>query len=112
LLESSLAQNFSLLRRARSEGNGNTKLYRAIHKRGYRFVADVREVAEPVEDGGFLPTAQRCPTHQWINRKLTSICGAKANVYLAASWCVQSYSKGGVYWLRRERAKAHNFYSP
>ena len=44
--ESSLTQNISLLRRALGDGDGN--YIETIPKRGYRFVADVKEIDEPV----------------------------------------------------------------
>ena len=43
--ESSLTQNISLLRRALTDGDNN--YIETIPKRGYRFVADVREIDEP-----------------------------------------------------------------
>jgi DNA-binding winged helix-turn-helix (wHTH) protein/TolB-like protein/Tfp pilus assembly protein PilF len=46
--ESSLTQNISLLRRALSEHGGENNYIQTIPKRGYRFVADVRESYEPI----------------------------------------------------------------
>ncbi len=45
--ESSLTQNISLLRRALAECGSDSHYIETIPKRGYRFVADVREVEEP-----------------------------------------------------------------
>jgi DNA-binding winged helix-turn-helix (wHTH) protein/TolB-like protein len=48
--ESSLTQNISLLRKALNE-NGNAGEYiETIPKRGYRFVAEVRELEQPIEE--------------------------------------------------------------
>src|SRR5215510_3571420 len=41
--ESSLTQNISLLRRALDEASGSRQYIETIPKRGYRFVADVRQ---------------------------------------------------------------------
>lgn len=48
--ESSLTQNVSLLRKALAEIGGGERYIETIPKRGYRFVADVREVAEPEQE--------------------------------------------------------------
>lgn len=60
--ESSLTQNISLLRRALSEGDGESSYIETIPKRGYRFNAKVREVDElsnaaPIESNGSLASA-------------------------------------------------------
>ncbi|HSS19927.1 MAG TPA: winged helix-turn-helix domain-containing protein [Pyrinomonadaceae bacterium] len=47
--ESSLTQNISLLRRALGEGEGEHRYIETIPKRGYRFVAEVRELQDPIE---------------------------------------------------------------
>ncbi len=48
--ESSLSQNISLLRKALGEGNSERQYIETILRRGYRFVADVREVESESTD--------------------------------------------------------------
>ncbi|HEY0320959.1 MAG TPA: alpha/beta fold hydrolase [Pyrinomonadaceae bacterium] len=48
--ENNLAQNISMLRKVLSEGSGGQKFIETVPKRGYRFVADVRESAEGETD--------------------------------------------------------------
>ncbi len=48
--ESSLSQNISLLRKALGEGNSERQYIETIPRRGYRFVADVREVESDSTD--------------------------------------------------------------
>jgi DNA-binding winged helix-turn-helix (wHTH) protein/TolB-like protein/Flp pilus assembly protein TadD len=50
--ECSLAQNISLLRKALGEEHGGRQYIETLPKRGYRFMADVREVRD--EGGAFL----------------------------------------------------------
>ncbi len=50
--ESSLAQNISLLRKAFGEEHGGRQYIETLPKRGYRFVAEVKEVHK--HDGAFL----------------------------------------------------------
>jgi DNA-binding winged helix-turn-helix (wHTH) protein/TolB-like protein/Tfp pilus assembly protein PilF len=52
--ESSLAQNISLLRRALAEEGSNGHYIETIPKRGYRFVADVRELDETTNGNGLV----------------------------------------------------------
>lgn len=47
--EGSLNRNISTLRRALGDGEGGQKYIETIPKRGYRFVADVREVGAPAK---------------------------------------------------------------
>lgn len=46
--ENNLAQNISTLRKALGEGAAGERLIETVPKRGYRFVAEVREVSDPV----------------------------------------------------------------
>lgn len=48
--ESSLTQNISLLRRALGEHEGEIRYIETIPKRGYRFVAEVRELEQPINE--------------------------------------------------------------
>src|SRR5215213_3762055 len=48
--EGSLSQNIFLLRRALGEGTSEPRYVETLPKRGYRFVADVREVAYAEEE--------------------------------------------------------------
>jgi Tol biopolymer transport system component/DNA-binding winged helix-turn-helix (wHTH) protein len=50
--ESNLTQNISQLRRALGDGTGGVKFIETIPKRGYRFVADVQPLVEPVRVNG------------------------------------------------------------
>ena len=108
--ESSLTQNISLLRRALSEGNGNTSYIETIPKRGYRFVADVREVAEafdPVDNqSASEPAAVTFPTDT-----IRSTPVGRKKLYLAAllGCLVIGLSIGAFFWIRHERSKADNF---
>ena len=47
--ENNLAQNISALRKALSEESGGDKFIETVPKRGYRFVADVRQACGVVE---------------------------------------------------------------
>lgn len=66
--ESSLAQNISLLRRALAEEGGNGHYIETIPKRGYRFVADIREIDEAtdghalVQENGFDALSEKPPS--------------------------------------------------
>ena len=53
--EGSLARNISVLRKALGEGPSDHQYIETIPKRGYRFVARVREVLEPVEQAAAPP---------------------------------------------------------
>jgi DNA-binding winged helix-turn-helix (wHTH) protein/TolB-like protein/Flp pilus assembly protein TadD len=66
--ESSLTQNVSLLRRALGDTEGN--YIETIPKRGYRFVAEVREVDEPA----IVPSAERETASS--NRSVTTYVAA------------------------------------
>jgi pimeloyl-ACP methyl ester carboxylesterase/DNA-binding winged helix-turn-helix (wHTH) protein len=48
--ENNLAQNISILRKVLSEGDGGLKYIETVPKRGYRFVAQVREVGDERTD--------------------------------------------------------------
>ena len=50
--ESSLAKNISLLRRALGGESSDKQYIETVAKRGYRFIADVREVREDAAEGG------------------------------------------------------------
>jgi pimeloyl-ACP methyl ester carboxylesterase/DNA-binding winged helix-turn-helix (wHTH) protein len=58
--ENNLAQNISTLRKALGEGVGGTKYIETVPKRGYRFVADVREA---LEGGADLIVRERTRAH-------------------------------------------------
>ena len=57
--ENNLAQNISALRKALGEEAGGQKYIETVPKRGYRFVADVRESWEGEADTGAPPELQR-----------------------------------------------------
>ena len=62
--ENNLAQNISMLRKALGEGTSGGKMIETIPKRGYRFVADVRES---------LGSAEGKP-EAWINNETQAGC--------------------------------------
>lgn len=65
--ESSLTQNISLLRRALSEHGANDQYIETIPKRGYRFVGEVREVAEA---NGANGTDSKRPMQEPVSTRL------------------------------------------
>ena len=75
--ESSLTQNISLLRRALAENGEDRQYIETIPKRGYRFVADVREVDEfsdEIEESNELPP-EFAGTAKAVNVKAGSLPG-------------------------------------
>jgi pimeloyl-ACP methyl ester carboxylesterase/DNA-binding winged helix-turn-helix (wHTH) protein len=57
--ENNLAQNISALRKALGEGSGGQKFIETVPKRGYRFVADVKENFESEDQRVSTPELQR-----------------------------------------------------
>jgi TolB-like protein/DNA-binding winged helix-turn-helix (wHTH) protein/tetratricopeptide (TPR) repeat protein len=53
--ESNLAQHISILRKALQDGEVGLRYIETVPRRGYRFVAEVREVAGTAKDTGALP---------------------------------------------------------
>jgi TolB-like protein/DNA-binding winged helix-turn-helix (wHTH) protein/tetratricopeptide (TPR) repeat protein len=53
--ESNLAQHISILRKALQDGEEGLRYIETVPRRGYRFVAEVREVAGAAKDTGALP---------------------------------------------------------
>jgi TolB-like protein/DNA-binding winged helix-turn-helix (wHTH) protein/Tfp pilus assembly protein PilF len=53
--ESNLAQHISILRKALQDGEEGLRYIETVPRRGYRFVAEVREVAGTAKDTGALP---------------------------------------------------------
>lgn len=118
--EGSLAQNISLLRKALSENGGGCKYIETVPKRGYRFVADVREVRpdeaaqilyEQLDDGHtsgaeesrpeVVPTVAARPNHdarpartESAARSRRDLFGAGALLLLLAAGAVAVYLRG------------------
>ncbi len=130
--ESSLTQNISLLRRALNEGNGESQYIETIPKRGYRFVADVREVGEPAENtnGQDEERGRRGDTEtegtDFLQNALTSSNGSSvrhSEVALQSSTNTKSKLAffavlacaaialvvAGVYWVRHHKSKSADF---
>jgi pimeloyl-ACP methyl ester carboxylesterase/DNA-binding winged helix-turn-helix (wHTH) protein len=59
--ENNLAQNISALRKALDEEGSGQKVIETVPKRGYRFVADVREDWEGEDERASPPSEQRTP---------------------------------------------------
>ena len=111
--ESSLTQNISLLRRALSEGNGSPSYIETIPKRGYRFVADVREVAEPTSSPDEPPSNQPLagealsPSPEVLDHPKGD---KNPKLYLTALLCCAiGLAVAGLYWVRRDRGRTDNF---
>src|SRR5262249_23205870 len=64
--EANLSYNVFALRKALSEGNGKQTYIETIPKRGYRFVANVREV---VDEGGDLIVEERSETRVVVEQE-------------------------------------------
>jgi DNA-binding winged helix-turn-helix (wHTH) protein len=57
--ESNLAQHVSILRKALQDGEGGFRYIETVPKRGYRFIAEVRELGGTATEGGILPESVR-----------------------------------------------------
>ena len=73
--ESNLTQHVSILRKALREGDDGLKYIETVPRHGYRFVAEVREVAHAVPDArpAAAPPAAAPPTEQ--RRRFATMAG-------------------------------------
>ena len=81
--ESNLTQHVSILRKALREGDDGLKYIETVPRHGYRFVAEVREVAHAVPDArpAAAPPAAAPPTEQ--RRRFATMAGVVAALVLA-----------------------------
>src|SRR4026208_2186974 len=63
--EGNINKNISMLRQALGESDGGTKFIETVPKRGYRFVAEVREVNDN-RQAELLTQAAARPTHEHL----------------------------------------------
>ncbi|HXD30551.1 MAG TPA: winged helix-turn-helix domain-containing protein [Pyrinomonadaceae bacterium] len=111
--ESSLAQNISLLRKALGNGQSDQIYVETISKRGYRFVAEVREIAERVELPATserrevnsplaLEPSTKPVTRPFPRRVLARLSDWKA---LTAVFCLLVIAIAAIYWWRTRATK-------
>jgi TolB-like protein/DNA-binding winged helix-turn-helix (wHTH) protein len=79
--ESNLTQHISILRKALQDGEGGFQYIETVPRRGYRFIAEVRELSGIATDTGFLPDST--PSRHRFRRPASAI--AVLVVLLAAS---------------------------
>jgi DNA-binding winged helix-turn-helix (wHTH) protein/TolB-like protein/Flp pilus assembly protein TadD len=111
--ESSLTQNISLLRRALRERRDGGQYIETVPKRGYRFVAEVREVGG--SNGALTTSEVTAPESKLPGSKEDSLEPEVASVnsarrfpvvraYVASfAGCVILLSAFGVYWSHKNR---------
>ena len=79
--ESNLTQHISILRKALQDGEGGFQYIETVPRRGYRFIAEVRELSGIATDTGFLPDST--PSRHRFRRPASAI--SVLVVLLAAS---------------------------